>query len=69
MAPERWKAGRRVFNMWGETVETTTVALVERILTNQKNGTRIHLLPGWKMLLKSLRAVVSPRDLFSEYGV
>ncbi len=69
MTPEQWAAGRRVFNMWGETVETTTQQLVQRILGNQKNGVNIHLLPGWKMLLKSLRYLFTRRDLFAEHGV
>ena len=69
MPPEKWAAGRRVFNMWGETIETTATQLVDRILANDRNGVNLHLLPGWKMALKSLRHLVRPRDLFSDYGV
>lgn len=69
MPSEKWKAGRRVFNMWGETIETTAQQLVERILDNQKNGVNIHLLPGWKMAWKALCSLVVRRDLFAGHGV
>lgn len=69
MTQQQWAAGRKVFNMWGETVETATTQLVDRILANNKNGINIHLLPAWKMLLKALRSLVVKRDLFAEHGV
>jgi NAD(P)-dependent dehydrogenase (short-subunit alcohol dehydrogenase family) len=69
MSPEQWRAGRRVFNMWGETVETTARAAVDRILANERTGVDIRLLPGWKMALRSLRSLFVKRDLFREHGV
>ena len=69
MPPEQWAAGRKVFNMWGESIETTASQLVDRILENGRNGANLHLLPGWKMAWKSLRYLVAPRDLFAEHGV
>lgn len=69
MPPEKWAAGRRVFNLFGETVETTAKQLVDRILANQSTGVNLHLLPPWKMLLKALRGLVAPRDLFKDHGV
>jgi NAD(P)-dependent dehydrogenase (short-subunit alcohol dehydrogenase family) len=69
MPAEQWAAGRKVFNMFGETIETAAEQLVTRILANRRNGANIHLLPGWKMLWKALRSLVAPRDLFRDYGV
>ncbi len=69
MPAEKWAAGRKVFNMWGETIETTATQLVDKILDNRKNCVNLHLLPGWKMAWKSLRQLFLRRDLFSEHGV
>lgn len=69
MTADQWAAGRKVFNMWGETIETTAQQLVSRILKNQHSGVNLHLLPGWKMAWKSLRFLFVRRDLFSVHGV
>lgn len=69
MDVQRWKEGRKVFNWFGETVETTTNILAERMLANTKNGTQIHLLPLSKMLRRIAMSYFRKRDLFVEYGV
>jgi NAD(P)-dependent dehydrogenase (short-subunit alcohol dehydrogenase family) len=69
MTAQQWAAGRKVFNMWGETIETTAQQLVPRILNNKRSGVNLHLLPGWKMAWKALRFVFVRRDLFSAHGV
>jgi NAD(P)-dependent dehydrogenase (short-subunit alcohol dehydrogenase family) len=69
MTAEQWAAGRKVFNMWGETIETTAQQLASRILNNQRSGVNLHLLPGWKMAWKSLRSLFVRRDLFVVHGV
>jgi NAD(P)-dependent dehydrogenase (short-subunit alcohol dehydrogenase family) len=69
MTAQQWAAGRKVFNMWGETIDTTAAQLVPRILKNQRSGVNLHLLPGWKMAWKALRFLFIRRDLFSAHGV
>lgn len=69
MPADQWATGRTVFNMFAETVETTSIELVGRILSNDRSGINIHLLPSWKMAWKALRSIVVKRDLFGEHGV
>ena len=69
MSAEQWAAGRKVFNLFGETVETTARQLVDRMLADPPNGSNVHLLPGWKMAAKAVRGLFLRRDLFAGYGV
>jgi short-subunit dehydrogenase len=70
MSREEWaKAGRKMFNLFGETPETTGKQLVERILKDNKNGTFIKLLPTHKMLGKLILSLFRKRDLLSQFGV
>ena len=69
MNKARWAAGRRVFNLWGETIETTTEKLADKMLKNTKNNSQIHLLPASKMLRRALFAWLTKRDVLSDYGV
>ena len=70
MSREEWaKAGRKMFNLFGETPETTGQQLVERILKDHKNGTFIKLLPAHKMLGKLILSLFRKRDLLSRFGV
>ena len=64
-----WAAGRKVFNLFGDTVEEATANIVERVLKNKKNGVNVHRLGKGKMLLRLLKAVFIRRDLFAEHGV
>jgi len=69
MPAEKWASGRKVFNMFGETIETTARQLVDRIEANRRTAVNIHLLPTWKMLLKAVAQLFRRRDLFSIHGV
>ncbi len=69
MDPERWAMGRKIFNLFGETVETTTEKLVDRILENPRNGRQIHLLPMRKILWRFLSSLVKKRDVVSQFGI
>jgi hypothetical protein len=58
-----------MFNLFGETPETTGKQLVERILKDNKNGTFIKLLPAHKMLGKLILSLFRKRDMLSQFGV
>jgi len=59
---------KRIFNILGDTVETVTPYLVERILANTQNGAYINWLTTGKILSRFLTAGFSKRDLFSAEG-
>jgi NAD(P)-dependent dehydrogenase (short-subunit alcohol dehydrogenase family) len=61
---EEWESARRIFNILADRVETVTPYLAEKILVNDKNGTRIRWLGPGKVLWRFLSAGVTKRDLF-----
>jgi NAD(P)-dependent dehydrogenase (short-subunit alcohol dehydrogenase family) len=70
MPREEWdKAGRKMFNLFGETAEHTGQQLMERMIQDNNNGTFIKLLPLPKMLGKLFISLFRKRDLLSKYGI
>ncbi|MEH6549325.1 MAG: SDR family oxidoreductase [Pseudomonadales bacterium] len=69
MSEEDWAAGRKVWNLFGQTAEDTAVALVDRIEADNKNGTFIKLLSSGRMLRGFLFGFIKKRDVMSQYGV
>ena len=69
MDPGLWRSGRKVFNLFGESVDDTAEALAPRILDCQSNGSRIHLLPRRKMLGRLLTATLGGRDILAQHGI
>ncbi len=67
-AAERPKALKQL-NFIGEHVETTTPWIVERILTDQKQGNDISWLTSGRMLGRAVSMLFSKRDLLSRYGL
>ena len=62
--PEEWKRAERTFNILSDRVETVTPWLVEKILSNRKNGARISWLNGWKIMLRFLGSAFHRRKIF-----
>jgi regulator of sigma D len=56
---------QRVFNILGDTVETVTPYLVERILANTQHGAYINWLTTPKVIYRFLTARFTQRDLFA----
>ena len=70
MPREEWnRAGRKMFNLFGETADNTGAKLMARMLKDDKNGTFIKLLPLPKMLGKLFLSLFRKRDMLSQYGV
>lgn len=63
---ELWERSKRVLNILADRVETVTPWLAERILANQKTGTRIAWLTRAKAIQRFLSASFSKRNLFEE---
>jgi NAD(P)-dependent dehydrogenase (short-subunit alcohol dehydrogenase family) len=62
--PEEWKRAERIFNILSDRVETVTPWLVDKILSNKKNGVRIQWLSWWKLLLRFLESPFHKRTVF-----
>ena len=67
LSPERWEKTKKVFNILGDTPETTTPFLAERILATRKTGTRIAWLTPAKISGRFLAAPFRKRDLFAGF--
>jgi NAD(P)-dependent dehydrogenase (short-subunit alcohol dehydrogenase family) len=65
---ERAKALRQL-NFIGEHVETTTPWIVERILTDRRQGNDITWLTTGRMLGRAVSMIFSKRDVLSRYGL
>jgi NAD(P)-dependent dehydrogenase (short-subunit alcohol dehydrogenase family) len=57
---------KKIANILADRVETVTPFLVEKMLSDDKNGTRIDYLPMTKMIGRFLTAPFRKRDLFDE---
>lgn len=64
--PADREAGRRVFNILGERVETVAPWLADEVLKDQKHGAKISWLKGPKIFWRFLISPFSKRDLFGE---
>ena len=70
IAREEWeRAGRKMFNIFGETPEVVGEELVDRMIKDNRNGTFIKLLTAPGMLLGFIKSLFIKRDKLSEYGV
>ena len=62
--PEEWKKAERIFNILSDRVETVTPWLVDKILSNKKNGVRINWLSRSKVMVRFLSAPFHKRHIF-----
>jgi NAD(P)-dependent dehydrogenase (short-subunit alcohol dehydrogenase family) len=62
--PEEWKNAERIFNILSDRVETVTPWLVDKILSNKKNGVRINWLSRSKVMVRFLSAPFHKRHIF-----
>jgi len=62
--PEEWKRAERIFNILSDRVETVTPWLVDKILSNKKNGIRIQWLSWSKLILRFLESPFHKRTIF-----
>jgi NAD(P)-dependent dehydrogenase (short-subunit alcohol dehydrogenase family) len=61
---EEWKHVERIFNILSDRVETVTPWLVDKILSNKKNGIRIQWLSRSKVILRFLQSPFHRRKIF-----
>lgn len=66
LSPERLAKTKKVFNILGDTPETTTPYLAMRILATTKTGTKIAWLTTPKIAWRFTVAPFRKRDLFAE---
>lgn len=66
LGAERWEKTKKVFNILGDTPETTTPWLAERILATRRTGTRIQWLTTPKIAWRFTVAPFRKRDLFAD---
>jgi NAD(P)-dependent dehydrogenase (short-subunit alcohol dehydrogenase family) len=62
---EEWKRAERIFNILSDRVETVTPWLVEKILSNKKNGIRIQWLSRSKVILRFLKSPFHKRTIYN----
>lgn len=62
--PEEWKRVERIFNILSDRVETVTPWLVDKMLSNKRNGIRIQWLSRWKVILRFLELPFRRRKIF-----
>ena len=64
--PEGFAKAKKVFNILGDTVETVTPFLAEKVLAASKSGARVAWLTNGKAARRFMTAGFSKRDLFAE---
>jgi NAD(P)-dependent dehydrogenase (short-subunit alcohol dehydrogenase family) len=64
--PEDWERAKRIFSILADRVETVTPWLAQKVLTNEKNGTRIKWLTRRRTIGRFLAAPFHKRDLFEQ---
>ena len=71
LSAEEWAKYKPIMNIMSDHVEDVAPVLVDRILANQKSGTRIRWMNNLKMTGRFFNAFVlrRKRDLFSRYGL
>jgi NAD(P)-dependent dehydrogenase (short-subunit alcohol dehydrogenase family) len=62
--PEEWKRAERIFNILSDHVETVTPWLVDKILSNKKNGIRIQWLSRSKVIMRFFEAPFHKRTIY-----
>ncbi len=61
---EEWKRSERIFNILSDRVETVAPWLVERILSNKKNGATISWLTGRKIMWRFIGSAFRKRRIY-----
>jgi NAD(P)-dependent dehydrogenase (short-subunit alcohol dehydrogenase family) len=64
--PEGFAKAKKVFNILGDTVETVTPFLAEKVLAATKSGTRVAWLTNGKAAGRFMTAGFRKRDLFAD---
>ena len=64
-SPE-WQKAKKILNILGDTVETVTPWLVDRILKANKSGAKVAWLTGGKAFRRFMTAGFNKRDLFAD---
>jgi NAD(P)-dependent dehydrogenase (short-subunit alcohol dehydrogenase family) len=62
--PEEWKHVERIFSILSDRVETVTPWLVDKILSNKRNGIRIQWLSRPKVIRRFLQSPFHKRKIF-----
>lgn len=65
LASSEWARARRIFNILGDTVETVTPWLAERVLATDRGGATVAWLTTGKAAWRFLSAAFNKRDLFA----
>jgi NAD(P)-dependent dehydrogenase (short-subunit alcohol dehydrogenase family) len=66
--PEGFAKAKKVFNILGDTVETVTPYLAEKVLAASKNGARVAWLTNGKAASRFMTAGFRKRDLFADHA-
>jgi len=64
--PAEWAKVSKVFNILSDTVETIAPWLVDRMLNNRRNGTRIEWLTGSKAAWRFMTAPFVKRKIYPD---
>lgn len=64
-SPE-WEKAKRIFNILGDSVETVTPWLAEKVLASDKDGAKVAWLTGGKAFWRFMSAGFNKRDLFAD---
>jgi NAD(P)-dependent dehydrogenase (short-subunit alcohol dehydrogenase family) len=62
--PEEWKRSERIFNILSDRVETVAPWLVEKMLSNKKNGVRLEWLSRSKVMMRFLATPFHKRTIY-----
>jgi len=65
---EEWNRAKKIFNILADRVETVTPWLVDKMLSDQKNGAWIRWLTTPKIIWRFMTARLTRRDPFSKTG-
>lgn len=62
---EQWTKAKKIFNILGDTVETVTPWLADKVLATDKTGAKVAWLTGGKAFGRFATAGFNKRDLFA----
>lgn len=62
--PEDWERAKKIFNILAEPVESVAPWLVEKMLSNRKNGAILAYSSPWKLAWKFIRSPFVKRQVF-----
>lgn len=67
-ASPEWTKAKKIFNILGDTVETVTPWLADRVLASNRPGAKVAWLTAGKAFGRFMTAGFNKRDLFAEPG-